>query len=516
MRVKVKTMKKLICLVMAVALLSGCGVIRDRREAGEQVPVSQLDMSNMDNYGRVMKTAVYFLNETSSTLMAEQRTLVVEQDTNPAAAAIRELLKGTANESLTSVAPPNMTLDFIEYSKDVVNVYLEYSGEHMQAESAYILEQAIANTVTDILGSVSVCVFYNGVREGLAGFPSAPLKKQTGSIKDAWVSAKSKFAPENQLVSADENAAQTSKPIASEDETAPETKTSEISTVLYFNAASGNYILPEVRTVKYTDEQYVKGLIQELMKGPQNTNAMRSPLVADAELESEPVFNETAGGKYILELHFKRNPVPSGYTAASASLLSYAALIYTITGFVPNIQSVDIFVAGNRMVSVDDNNWFFNGMKRNDYIGFIGSSAPIYFGDKNSDLLVQVQRSMEQGKIWSPKERVLEVFKGPLKEDGDNVWTVTRSGMTADDILSVDVHNDIAYVDLSAHFKEVCQGMPQKSEMLLVYSIVNTITAMDGISRVQFTVEGEQTDKLAGYLCLSDPFLRNYGIVKNS
>jgi hypothetical protein len=32
---------------------------------------------------------------------------------------------------------------------------------------------------------------------------------------------------------------------------------------------------------------------------------------------------------------------------------------------------------------------------------------------------------------------------------------------------------------------------------------------------VQFTVEGKQVDKLAGYLCLSDPFLRNYGIIKS-
>ena len=415
---------------------------------------------------------------------------------------------------MTSVAPKEMTLDFIEYSKDVVNVYLKYDGEPIQDKSAYILEQAITNTVTDILGPVSVCVFYNGIRKGLAGFPSAPLKKQTGSIEDAWSSAKSKYAPGSAAVIIAEDTAGSSNSVQNNEDEEPKQKTSEISTVLYFPAVSGSFILPEVRTVKYTDDQFVEGLFQELKKGPQNTASMRSPLIADIELE-QSVFKDTGGGKFNLELHFAKSPVRSDYLDSSGALLAYAALIYTITGFVPNIETVDIYVAGHRVITVDEENWFYYGMKRSDYVGFIGSSAPVYFGDKDSDLLLEVQRSMEQGKIWSPRERVLELFKGPLKEDGDNVWTVTRTGMTEDDILSVDVFNDIAYVNLSAHFKEVCAGLSKKSEMLLVYSIVNTITAMDGINRVQFTVEGKQTDKLAGYLYLSDPFLRNYGIIKN-
>lgn len=516
MRHKGFAMKRLICLMLAAGLLlGGCGVIRDRHVAGDEVPASVLDLSGLEYYGRVAKSAVYFLNETSWTLMAELRTLVVDQDTNPAAAAIGELLKGTSNDSLTSVAPEGMTLDFIEYSKDVVNVYLLYHGERIQAKSAYILEQAIANTVTDILGPVSVCVFYNGVREGLAGFPSAPLKKQTGSIEDAWTSAKSKYAPDSAAVIVAEDNIGSSNSVQKNEDEEPKQKTSEITTVLYFPALSGSFILPEVRTVKYTDNQFVEGLIQELRKGPQNTASMKSPLVADIELKQTPVFNDLGDGKYNLELHFARSPVRTGYPDSSGALLSYAALIYTITGFVPGISTVDIYVAGKRVTNVNEENWFYSGMKRSEYVGFIGSSVPIYFGDKNSDLLVEIQRSMEQGKIWSPRERVLEVFKGPLEEDGDNVWTVVRAGMTADDILSVDVYNDIAYVDLSAHFKEACAGLSKKSEMLLIYSIVNTITAMDGINRVQFTVEGKQTDEFAGFLCLSDPFLRNYGIIKN-
>jgi hypothetical protein len=37
---------------------------------------------------------------------------------------------------------------------------------------------------------------------------------------------------------------------------------------------------------------------------------------------------------------------------------------------------------------------------------------------------------------------------------------------------------------------------------------------MDGINKVQFLVEGKQADTLAGVICISDPFLKNYGIIK--
>jgi hypothetical protein len=241
---------------------------------------------------------------------------------------------------------------------------------------------------------------------------------------------------------------------------------------------------------------------------------MRSPLNADAELLRKSVLEDLGSGRLKLELYFSQSPVQPGYLDAS-DIVSYAALVYTIIGFMPYVKTVDIYVAGHRVDKVGDIR-FYNGMRRADYVGLIGSSAPVYFGDKTSDLLLEVQRNMEQGKVWSARERVLELLAGPLEEDGANVWPLMPPGVTADDIPSVDVYGDTAYVNLSARFKEACAGMTAQSEMLLVYSIVNTITAMDGISKVQFTVDGRQVDKLAGYLCLADPLLRNYGIIKSA
>ena len=121
---------------------------------------------------------------------------------------------------------------------------------------------------------------------------------------------------------------------------------------------------------------------------------------------------------------------------------------------------------------------------------------------------------MEQGSTWSAKRRVFEILRGPLAGDTESAWPVMPSGVSQDDILSVSTYEDTLYVDISSSFKDACAGMSAKNEMLLVYSIVNTLTAMDGIIKVQFLVEAEQTDTLAGTICISDPFLKNFGIIK--
>lgn len=531
-------MKRLTALIVAICLLlCGCGVIRDTGETGANVPVSELNMQDQQYAGRVQKSAVYFLNKASEpkTLTAEIRTLIVEQDANPAETAVAHLLDGPIlnADELKGVAPLGMKLDFIEFSRDVANVYLIYNGNPIPNKDKFILELAIANTVKDVLGASYISVFYNGIQTGFSGYASAPHKKQTGSIEEAWLQASGKYLPDVPAVvdeaaeNTDEVALATPAPDDEEeqeetDDTEPDTeaeeaepKSREIATVLYFVSANGEYILPEVRNITYTDDNYVESIVRELKKGPQDNVTMQSPLTDDLALNSEPVLQETDSG-YKMTLDFSKLPTLHDFSGTEEAMLSYAALIYTVTGLVPGISSVELTVNGQQIPDVQNDIWFRDGMQRSDFIGYIGSSIPIYLEHKPSDLLLEVSRSMEQRKTWSAKARVLKVFEGPLPAGEEDADAVMITGMTEDDILSVDVYGDTAYIDLSANFKALCSDLSGRNEMLLVYSIVNTITAMDGVNSVQFLVEGEQTTTLAGTLCISDPFLKNYGIIKES
>ena len=509
-------MKRILTAVVGICILfCGCGVIKDNNEVGSYVSTSKLDMSENTTLGRVEKAALYFLNETSGTLTAELRQLVIGQDVNPAEVAVESLLEGpSSDEGLQSVALEGMSLDYIEFSRDVANVYLLYEGEEMQTQQKYIFELALANTVTDILGAEYVCIFYNGMQTGFLGRPYAPIQKQTGSLQDAWTTVSAKYAEVVPIIEEESETQQTDESNQILDE--GESTVNEITTVLYFVSADGEYILPEVRDVEYTDGNYIETLIEELKKGPQNTDIMMSSLADDLELNDYTLTEMDTGG-YRLKLDFSELPTRYDFSDTEDAVYSYAAIIYTITGFVPEIDSVDIYVAGTQITSIDGIGDLTDGLQREDFnTGYIGSSASIYFADTDSDLLLAVSRSMEQEETWSAKARVLEILRGPLAGDVDNAWPVMPNGVTESDILSVDVYTDTAYVNVSQNFKDACALFSSQDEMLLVYSIVNTITAMDGINKVQFLVEGEQTDTLTGYLCIADPFLRNYGLIKET
>ncbi len=514
-------MKRLIAAAICVLLLLGaCGVIKETGERGRPIPASKLDMTDIGYPGRVEKFAVYFYNTTSKTLTAEIRTIIISQDANPAEVAVGELLMGPSNDSMLSkVAPEGMELERIEYSRDVANVYISYDGEVMQPKDKYILELAIANTVTDILGTTYISVFYNGlqtgfyngIQAGLSGVPYAPLKKHTGSIEDAWLQESAIYAEVPSFPYPGDPKNDHEPESGDEDSLPPAEKQNEMTTVLYYISAGGGFILPETRKVKYTDGKYIEGLITELGKRPLNSNTMTNPLADDLKLIEPPAVKLASGG-YSLLLNFSKLPIRYDYSDTKDAQLSYAAMAYTITGFVPGIESIEIYVNGVKVAPAGEN--AADEVKKSNYLGFMGSSAPIYFADKSSDLLLEVSRSMEQGKTWSARARLLELIKGPISGDEENAWPVMPAGITQSDVLSVDVYSDTVYVNLSQKFREDCAGLSSKNEMLLVYAIVNTLTAMDGISKVQFLIEGQQTDTLAGNICLSGPFIRNFGIIK--
>lgn len=516
-------MKRLgILMIAVILLLSGCGVIRETKQQVEYVPVSTFSLKQESDAFRVQKSAVYFYNDQSKTLTAEIRSLFIGQDENPAKAAIELLLEGPFESSdLIGTAPEGTELSFIEYSRETANVYLRYSGAEMDPQQKYLFEIAVANTVTDLLEAKYVSIFYNGVYTGFSGTASEPLIKRTGSISEAYNQATAKYIgviePELPEEEDAEEASTQDEPKTQEEldeeinagaEQILEPVQRDLMTVLYFASEDGAFILPEVRDITYTGDNFVETILGELMAGPNDTGAMKSFFPQGLELMTPPVVEEDR-----VSLSFNKLPVTDEYSDEDYQI-SYAALVYTLTGFMPNVKTVDITVAGQPITDFYDNSKLLDGMQRDDYRGFIGSSAPLYLQDKNSDLLLKVQRSMEQSKIWSPKHRLYEIIRGPLSSNTASIWPPMLTGITVDDILSVKTYDDMVVVDLSQNFKDICDGRSARTEMILVYSMVNTLTAMDGINKVQFLVEGKQTDTLSGTLCISDPFLMNYGIIK--
>jgi hypothetical protein len=100
-------------------------------------------------------------------------------------------------------------------------------------------------------------------------------------------------------------------------------------------------------------------------------------------------------------------------------------------------------------------------------------------------------------------ERILnELKKGP--ETGDLSPTIPEGKFLRAFFID---SSGCAFVDFSADFKKNHPGGTH-AELITVYSIVNSLVFnMDSVKRVQFLVDGEQVETLAGHVDIRHPWL---------
>ncbi|MGB9856950.1 MAG: GerMN domain-containing protein [Dictyoglomaceae bacterium] len=150
---------------------------------------------------------------------------------------------------------------------------------------------------------------------------------------------------------------------------------------------------------------------------------------------------------------------------------------------------------------------FFVGLKEK-------IETKIYFYDPKTLRLVPEERNFEFSKWQSlfrreyiAREVLLSLIEGPkdLK---------LRSPIPlGTKILGVSVKNNIAYVNFSDELKRNHPG-GSLGEMLTVYSIVNTLTELSWIKKVQILINGAIVESLAGHIDLSEPLERDLSLTK--
>ncbi len=135
-------------------------------------------------------------------------------------------------------------------------------------------------------------------------------------------------------------------------------------------------------------------------------------------------------------------------------------------------------------------------------------SATLYFGAAGAEHLQAEVRTLRQGA--EPVELVIvrELLLGPQTKG------LVRTLPPEARLLSIQVTDGTAAVDFSRELQTKHWG-GSAGELLTVYSVVNTLTEMPGIERVQFLIEGEKVESLAGHLELTEPVTRDEGYIRN-
>lgn len=131
----------------------------------------------------------------------------------------------------------------------------------------------------------------------------------------------------------------------------------------------------------------------------------------------------------------------------------------------------------------------------------------IYFVDAQMLRLMPVKVTLPFMSPEKTAKRVLdELIEG--RDDNDKIRRLIPKIKRC---MHVKLKGSIAYVDISSDMTEAVPD-GRDLELLTVYSIVNSLTNIDGIINVRFTIDGEVNRDFKGYIDMRGTFIPDYFI----
>lgn len=133
----------------------------------------------------------------------------------------------------------------------------------------------------------------------------------------------------------------------------------------------------------------------------------------------------------------------------------------------------------------------------------------LYFSDEQAMYLVAEKRSIQaqadQRQLATAV--VNELIAGPQQA---RLHPTMPQGSR---LISLEIGGGLATVNLNQDFQSKHSG-GSTGEMMTIYSLVNSLTDLQGIQQVQLLVEGKKLETLKGHLEISQPLTRNSDIIK--
>lgn len=429
-----------------------------------------------------LRCTLYFLSEGGGRLIPVTRSVTVEDGKSRAQAALDALLAGPETREDGAAWPDLGTVRgerLLEVSCGVATVDLPARVRTLSQEMLYAVRMAIANTLTEFSEISYVNVLIGGREEGLDLGATLPVGTIT-RVDDLDVGARYSRLHEQRLSSGGVT----------------------LLTTLYFPAAQGGLLLPEVRSIAYAQVspiEYLYTLLEELGKGAGLALCAQGVPAPMDYIEEMPEIVRTEDGYLAIELRMS-DALEAALDAAGLTLDTYMAMLTdTLMGFVPGVEGLRVMIGGRTAANL---------ATRSDFEGCVGAPATLYVMDGKG--LSRVQRVLPQAQADDARARLAALMR--LSEEE---LFALPDGLTQEDILAVYVGEETMAVNLSGRFRDALATLAPAQERAAVYAMVNTLTEDTRASRVAFFFEGGQVQTLAGGLEMRGTFLRNPGMVVN-
>lgn len=193
-------------------------------------------------------------------------------------------------------------------------------------------------------------------------------------------------------------------------------------------------------------------------------------------------------------------------------ILCRSSIIKSLTA-IEGVDSIEFYVDGIPMK--DANGKVYGPFYDEDVVtasmntvsSALTNNVILYFPDQQGASLVRVDRQITLENTESLEERIIDELK--LVPKGFGLTSV----MPDESVLkSIEVSDGVCYIDFNSAFQTKHYG-GATGELMTVYAIVNSLTELPNISRVQFLIEGEKTDTYKGHLDFASLFENDITLV---
>lgn len=273
---------------------------------------------------------------------------------------------------------------------------------------------------------------------------------------------------------------------------------------LYFIDSANSELVEEKREVDLeSKEDLIRYAVEQLQKMP-NTVGLK-PAIPEA-LKINKIIIEDDNVKLDISSYYNE-------MSPQEQVLLRAALIKTLTEL-DFVYSVEFLIDGKPLAGYDGKaigaitqEDILLDAKGNDVASTNVQTIKLYFADQNGEKLVLEEREIVVNPNVPLEKYVVEqLILGPERNDLE--MTVPKETVIKD----IKTKDGICYVDLSSDFQTKHWG-GSAGETLTIYSIVNSLTELPNIKKVQFLIEGEKQATFKGHYDFSIPFERDESLI---
>lgn len=205
------------------------------------------------------------------------------------------------------------------------------------------------------------------------------------------------------------------------------------------------------------------------------------------------------------------------YTGVN-EILRRASIVKTLCQ-IPNVESVQFYVAGQPLT--DSNSNAIGFMTADTFIDNTGGEAVyqqnavlnIYFATEDGEALEMVPvQIIYDATIPLEQMTIEQLMKGPSSIKGIDKKHVLPTIPDGTVLNSVTVKEHTCYVDFSNEFLDKRDDIQPE---VAIYSVVNTLTELATVNKVQFSIDGEQVLLYNDVINFGDVFERNLDLVQS-